>query len=90
MKAEAIKQALHAKGFTFSMIANELGMTPNMISGVCYRRTTSKNAANAIAKILGKPVTEVFPDIASYRKPGLPTGISLEAKRAELRELLAS
>lgn len=90
MEAEAIKQALHEKGFTFSMIADELGMAPNMLSGVCYRRTTSKKAAEAIAKILDKPVTEVFPDVESYSKPRLPTGNAREAKRAELRQLLAS
>lgn len=90
MEAEAIKQALHEKGFTFAMIGEALNINSNVVSGVCYRRTTSKQVAVAVAKCLGKPVTEVFPDVESYRRTRLPRGNARLAKQAELEQLLAS
>ncbi|GAB2927595.1 hypothetical protein [Rheinheimera gaetbuli] len=90
MEATAIKQALYAKGFSFAMIGEALGKGANVVSGVCYRRTTSKDVATAIAKVLDKPVTEVFPDVESYRKGRLPKGNARAAKQAELMHLLAS
>ena len=90
MEAEAIKQALHDKGFTFAMIGEALSINSNVVSGVCYRRTTSKQVAEAVAKALGKPVTDVFPDVESYQRARLPSGRDRAAKKAELLQLLAS
>lgn len=90
MEAAAIKQALYAKGYSFAMIGEALEVNSNVVSGVCYRRTTSKAVATAIAKVLDKPVTEVFPDVDSYRKGRLPKGNARAAKQAELQQLLAS
>ncbi|WP_027670067.1 helix-turn-helix domain-containing protein [Rheinheimera baltica] len=90
MEATAIKQALYDKGYSFAMIGEALDVNANVVSGVCYRRTTSKGVATAIAKVLEKPVTEVFPDVDSYRKGRLPKGNARTAKQAELQQLLAS
>lgn len=88
MNGDEIRQALHAKGFTLKMIADELGVHSNLIRAVIHRRGTSKSAADAVSKLLGKPVTAIFPDVASYAGTGLPK--PNEAKREELRQLLAS
>lgn len=90
MNGSEIRQALHAKGFTLTMLAEELGVHSNLVRAVIHRRGTSKSAADAIAKVLGQPVTEIFPDVPSYAAPGLPNPNQREAKRAELRQLLAS
>jgi len=90
MEADAIKQALHDKGFTFAMIGEALNINSNVVSGVCYRRTTSKQVAEAVAKALGKSVSDVFPDVESYQRPRLPRGSARVAKQAELQQLLAS
>lgn len=90
MEAEAIKQALRAKGFTFAMIGEVLRVNANVVSAVCYRRTTSHAVAQAVAKALEKPIHDVFPDVPSYAKPSLPRGAERIAKAAELQQLLAS
>lgn len=90
MEAEDIKQALRAKGFTFAMLGEAINVNANVVSAVCYRRTTSSHVAQAVAKALGKPVTEVFPDVDTYQKPPLPRGAERATKAAELQQLLAS
>jgi transcriptional regulator with XRE-family HTH domain len=90
MEAEAIKQALRAKGFTFALVGEAIQVNANVVSAVCYRRTTSNPVAQAIAKALDKPITEVFPDVVSYQQPRLPRGADRAAKAAELQQLLAS
>lgn len=90
MDKDAIKQALHAKGFSFTMIAEALGVGPNAVSAIASRRGQSKRVADAIAKALEMPVEEIFPDIDSYKRDRLPCGKEKDAKRAELAKLLAS
>lgn len=90
MEADTIKQELYAKGYSFAMIGEALSVGANVVSGVCHRRTTSQSVASAIAKVLGKPVTEVFPDVESYNKVRLPKGTARAKKQAELMHLLAS
>lgn len=89
MDKDAIKQALHAKGVSFSMIAEALGIGPNAVSAIASRRGQSKRVADAIAKVLERPVEEIFPDIESYKRGRLPSGDAKDAKRAELAKLLA-
>lgn len=88
MKGTDIKQALHKCGVSLAMIAETIQCHPNVLSNVIYRRGISKPAADAIAKVLGKPVTEVFPDVPSYARERLPSGKNKAAKLAELQQLL--
>ena len=90
MNGLEIKQALHAKGFTFAMLAQELDCRANVLTAIAYRKNVSRRAADAIAKALGKPVTEVFNDVPSYKVTPLPKGKAKSDKQAELRQLLAS
>jgi len=66
MNSTEIKAEIHKKGFSCAMLAETLGTTPNAVSGVINRHTTSTRIASAIAKIIDKPVTDVFPDVATY------------------------
>ncbi len=88
MNGLQIKQALHAKGFTFAMLAEELDCRANVLTAIAYRKNVSRRAATAIAKALGKPIEVVFDDVDSYRKPQLPKGTARTEKQNELRQLL--
>jgi lambda repressor-like predicted transcriptional regulator len=90
MNGQEIKQALHAKGFSLAMIAEAIECHPNVLSNVIYRRGISKPAADAIAKVLGTPVTDLFPDVPSYARTRLPSGKAKAEKQATLQQLLAS
>lgn len=48
------------------MIADVLGKSPSMISKVIHGNANSLSIAQAIAKVLGKPLTEVFPARYDY------------------------
>jgi len=85
-----IKEKLHAKGFTFQMLAIELGCHANVLTAVASRKGVSHRAASAISLALGKTLTEVFPDVDSYKKSPLPKNGDKAQKQAELRTLLAS
>ena len=85
-----IKNALHTKGFTFQMMADELGCNSNVFTSVIYRRTVSRRAADMICLALGKPMHDVFPDVESYKKEAIPQGFNRAEKKAELRALLAN
>jgi lambda repressor-like predicted transcriptional regulator len=91
MKPYEIKAEIHNKGFSCAMLARTLGTSPNAISGVINRHTTSTRIATAIAKVVGKPVTEVFPDVGTYDGSTKSMMKQQRVERAEeLRQLLAS
>ncbi len=86
MKPEQIKQALEEKGYSLSIVATALGLNLSHVSSVIYQHTTSYKVAAAIAKIIGKPVDVIFPDVPAYIK-----NKDCRAKKVQaLRELLAS
>lgn len=88
MDKNQIKKALAANGYDFSIVAAAIERSPSLISKVASRKARSRIVANAIAKAIGMPVQEVFPDIEDYHNP-LPTGNSArEQKAAELAKLL--
>ena len=66
MKPAEIKAELNALGYTIALIAEILSVNPSGISQVINRHGNSYPIANAIAKILNKPIEVVFPDIPSY------------------------
>ncbi|MFU2510601.1 helix-turn-helix domain-containing protein [Pseudoalteromonas sp. ASV78] len=85
MKPEEITAALNAKGFTVTMLADVIGKRPSSVSAVIYRHTTSVDTASKIAKVLGKDIADVFPDVKTYSN-----AINRDEKMAELKQLLAS
>jgi lambda repressor-like predicted transcriptional regulator len=91
MNATEIKANIRNKGFSCALLAETLDTTPNAISGVINRHTTSKRIATAISKVLDTPIAEVFPDIPAYVEPARVKNKKIrEQKSQELAMLLAS
>ncbi len=90
MKPEEIKEALHRKGYSISLIAEALDVGIATVSGTVAGHTQSRNVAEAIAKLLDKPLIEVFPNQESYHRPPRLIGEARVAKLAEVKQLLAS
>jgi lambda repressor-like predicted transcriptional regulator len=63
-----IKQGLAKKGCSIAIIARALDLSNTTVSTTIHRKGQSKRAAIAIAKVLGKPVENVFPDVPAYFK----------------------
>ena len=61
MNGQQISQALNQKELNFSLVAQACG------TNVAYRLVTSAPVANKIARALGRPFDEVFPDYATKR-----------------------
>jgi lambda repressor-like predicted transcriptional regulator len=57
-----IKEAMLKAGVTPTSIAADSGLTPQAISLAVHDRRRGRRARLAIAKALGKDVTEIWPD----------------------------
>ena len=90
MKSQEIKQAIKAKGYTLSMLADALDVNLATVSGVVCGHTQSRRIAEAIAKLIEKPIYVVFPDVDSYAQPKLLKGALRQQGVDELKQLLAS
>ncbi|WP_339612322.1 helix-turn-helix transcriptional regulator [uncultured Pseudoalteromonas sp.] len=90
MKAQEIKQAIKAKGYTLSMLADALDVNLATVSGVVCGHTQSLRVAKAISKLLDKSVEEVFPHVESYSRPRFLKGEQRQQGVEELKQLLAS
>ncbi|EWH09841.1 hypothetical protein DS2_10337 [Catenovulum agarivorans DS-2] len=86
MNSEEIKQAISDKGYTLSMIADALDVSLGSVSGLIGGHNKSRTIAEAVCKIIEKPLEEVFPAIANSKRC---VGKARKAKVAELRELFA-
>lgn len=69
MDYEAIHLALSNQGFSWKVAAEALGRNPSSLMNVAARRSCSRPTARGIAQLLGKRVSEVFPDIPRYAEP---------------------
>ena len=67
MNGQQISQALNQKELNFSLVAQACGTSASHIRNVAYRLGTSAPVANKIARALGRPFDEVFPDYATKR-----------------------
>ncbi|MER2490674.1 helix-turn-helix domain-containing protein [Catenovulum sediminis] len=85
MTPQEIKDELNARGYTLAMLARAINKSPNTVSGVINRHITSNFIAEKLAKAIGKPVCEVFPEVQTYAKLR-----QQQEKQAELEQLLAS
>ncbi|RUO31407.1 XRE family transcriptional regulator [Aliidiomarina sanyensis] len=88
MDKNQLKKELALRGYDFSMLAEALDRSPSLISKVASRQATSRFVADAFAKIIGKPVAEVFPDVPEYQKPAKTTSEQRLQKKDELKKLL--
>lgn len=81
MDADRILEKLAASGYTYTNIANALGVSPTLVSLTARRLRHSHRVAVAIATALEMPVDTVFPDIPMYHGPFM-TGAEREAALA--------
>lgn len=73
MDASEIKASLSTRGYSLSLIADAMERSPSLISKVVCRKATSIDVAKAIAKVIGKPLEEVFPDVPGYQRRLIPS-----------------
>lgn len=57
-----INAALIKKGYTPTVLAGDLECSPGAITQVIRGKTASRRIATHIAKLLGRPVSQVWPD----------------------------
>lgn len=88
MNKNQIKKELAIQGYDLSLVAEALNKSPSLISKVVARQAKSKGVAEAIAKIIGKNVEKVFPDVPEYRHDIPSTHSERASKVSELKKLL--
>lgn len=63
MNPHDIKALLGKKGVRQTQVAEGLGVSPSMVNGVIFQRIKSRRVAMAIARAIGQPLAELWPDI---------------------------
>lgn len=66
MNYKAIHQGLKKKGLTWTMAAEAIGCSPHHVMNISARRAESRPVAAALAALLERDISEVFPDIPRY------------------------
>lgn len=61
MHHEQIKAALRMQGFTQADLARHLQVTEQAVSNVLRGVAASERIASAVAKLIGKPASEIWP-----------------------------
>lgn len=61
MHHEQIKAELRMRGVTLTMLAEQCQVSRSMVTQVIYGFAKSKNIAQRISKIVGKPVDTIWP-----------------------------
>jgi plasmid maintenance system antidote protein VapI len=87
-----ITAKLNTRGFV-SRAAAAIGLSPSTISQVIAGNTISLPTASKIAKLVGHPVQDVFPDIVQYQPNYNLKVINAQKREVEVnkfREQLAS
>lgn len=62
MKPAFIKAHLAEAGWSLAEIADELGVSPSAVSRVISGERQSRRIAKAVARAIGKPVSEIWTD----------------------------
>lgn len=87
MDADKIINSLSRKGFSQTLIADVLECSPSLISKVIHRKATSVRIAQAIAKLLQRPVLQVFPEYELLLQARIDSD---DDKKQRIRKLLDS
>lgn len=61
MHPEQIKAEIRMRGTTPAAIADDLHLSRMTVSNVIHGRATSRRVADAIAKVIHKPLTKIWP-----------------------------
>lgn len=83
MTHDEIKKALKNNGLNFSALAGASGRTYQSLTQISERKSKSQPAAKIIAAGVGKPISEVFPDIPEYLEPDKEQGKAARVERAK-------
>lgn len=89
MDKNQLKKELALLGYDFSMLAQALNRSPSLISKVAGRQAKSRVVAEAFAKLLNRPVTEIFPDVPEYSNDVPTSKASREARTEQMKRILA-
>lgn len=87
MDADKIIDSLSREGFTQTLIADVLECSPSLISKVIHRKATSVRIAQVIAKLIERPVLQVFPEYELLLQFRIDSD---DDKKRRIRELLNS
>ncbi len=68
MHAEEIKATIRMKGITPAMIAQELDVTQQTVSGVIHGKGKSKRIQKRIAEIAGLSIEAMWPPVPLMRR----------------------
>lgn len=68
MHPEEIKAAMRMKGVTPAMLCDELGVAASSVSQTISGHIKSARIQSRIAEIIGKPVTEIWPNQVKLRR----------------------
>lgn len=61
MHPEEIKAALRMKGVTLAALADQLGISRSTVCLIVGGKGTSARVQNAVANLVGKPVSAIWP-----------------------------
>lgn len=78
MHPEQIKAAMRMAGTTPAMLCDELGVAASSVSQTISGHIKSQRIQGRIAQIIGKPVTEIWPNQVTLRR----SRAQIEAQRA--------
>lgn len=78
MHPEQIKAAMRMAGTTPAMLCDELGVAASSVSQAISGHIKSQRIQGRIAQIIGKPVTEIWPNQVTLRR----SRAQIEAQRA--------
>ncbi|MFC4475031.1 helix-turn-helix domain-containing protein [Comamonas denitrificans] len=78
MHPEQIKAAMRMAGTTPAMLCDELGVAASSVSQAISGHIKSQRIQGRIAQIIGKPVSEIWPNQITLRR----SRAQIEAQRA--------
>ena len=68
MNYSEIYTALKDQGFTWQIAADAIDCSASHVMNVAARRGESKSVAKKLSALIGKDVSDVFPDIPRYQE----------------------
>lgn len=85
MHPEDIKAAMRKNGVKPADLARHLGVSQMSVSNTLHGTTKSRRIANAIARIVGRPVGEIWPGRYSTASPQARLAELLSGRAAKAR-----
>ncbi|MCK5606022.1 helix-turn-helix transcriptional regulator [Candidatus Pacearchaeota archaeon] len=85
-----IKKALNDQGLNWTEAAKAIGCSQSHLCNIARGRTYGKRVASALALLIGKSITEVFPKIKSFKEnPKIASQNRIELARQKIEKQVA-